>query len=122
MRRAAVHRPSGGGVGSFAVDAVGEREVALAECETDLDRVAVEGADLLSGCEEIALVDGWCDAFRDVDVVAGVRAGGELVGDPAVAVSPAGVGGADERRRVRVRGRRSGRCRCSRRLGRFVMA
>ena len=42
-----VHRASGGGVGAFVVDGVGEGEVALAERESDFDGVAVEDADLL---------------------------------------------------------------------------
>jgi hypothetical protein len=75
---------------------VGEGEVALPEREADLDGVAVEAAELLARREELVLVDGGCDAFGDLDVVAGVGAGGELVGDPAVAVAPAGVGGADQ--------------------------
>jgi hypothetical protein len=36
------------------------------------------------------------DALGDVDVVAAVDARGELVGDPTVAVAPAGVGAAGE--------------------------
>ena len=44
-----VHGASGGGVGAFVVDSVGEGEVALAEREADLDRVAVEFADLPAG-------------------------------------------------------------------------
>jgi hypothetical protein len=86
-----VHSASRGGVCSFVVDAVGEGEgeVALAEGEVDLDGVAVQGADLLARGDGLAWVDGWRDAFGDVGVVAGVGAGGELVGDPAVAVAPA---------------------------------
>ena len=52
-----VHRAPGGGVGAFVVDAVREREVALAEREADLDRVAVEGADLLPGEDDLALAE-----------------------------------------------------------------
>ena len=91
-----VHDPSGGGVRAFVVDGVREGEVALSEREADLDRVAVEGPDLLASCDWLARFNGRRDPFGHVDVVAGVGPFGELVRDPAVAVAPAGVRGADE--------------------------
>jgi hypothetical protein len=61
------------------VHGVRKGQVALAEREADLDRVAVEEANLLARRYRLPFGNTWGDAFGDVDVAAGVGAGGELV-------------------------------------------